>query len=85
MEFNKENIEALQHKLINLSNWIEMKNLVAHENFNVRIEVSTGSRIWDTDRVSFDLDGIGVPREFAEAVISEKVRLLTEELREMMR
>lgn len=85
MERTKEKIKELQDKLLDLHNWTRLKELVAHERFNVRIEVEVEKRAWDSDRVTFDLDGIGVPREFAEQIISEKVRILNEELDEMMR
>ena len=85
MERTTEKIKELQDKLLNLQNWTKLKELVAHERFNVRIEVEVGKRAWNSDRVTFDLDGIGVPREFAEQIISEKVRILNAELDEMMR
>ena len=85
MERTQEKIQELQYKLIDLQNWTKLKELVAHDRFNVRIEVVVEKRAWDSDRVTFDLDGIGVPREFAEQIISEKVRILNEELDEMMR
>lgn len=85
MERTKEQIEELQDKLKDLHNWTKLKEMVAHERFNVRIEVVVEKRIWDSDRVSFDLDGIGVPRELAEHIICEKVRILNAELAEMMK
>lgn len=85
MERTKEKIQELQDKLLDLQNWTKLKELVAHERFNVRIEVVVEKRVWDSDRVTFDLDGIGVPREFAEQIISEKVRILNAELDEMMK
>ena len=85
MERTTKKIKELQDKLLNLQNWTKLKELVAHERFNVRIEVEVGKRAWNSDRVTFDLDGIGVPREFAEQIISEKVRILNAELDEMMR
>lgn len=85
MERTQEKIKELQGKLIDLQSWTKLKELVSHDRFNVRIEVEVGKRAWDSDRVKFDLDGIGVPREFAEQIISEKVRILNAELDEMMR
>ena len=85
MERTKEKIQELQYKLIDLQNWTKLKELVSHDRFNVRIEVEVGKRAWDSDRVTFDLDGIGFPREFAEQIISEKVRILNAELDEMMK
>lgn len=85
MERTQEKIKELQDKLLDLQNWTKLKELVEHERFNVRIEVEVEKRAWNSERVTFDLDGIGVPREFAEQIISEKVRILNEELDEMLR
>lgn len=76
----------LQDKLRDLKLWTYLDELTSNKRFNVYVSVRVYDRnIIDSDEVRFDLDGIGVPREFAEQIISEKVRILNAELDEMMR